>query len=429
MDYKLSRYNRYVSLDNGDYYVYNLYSSAQSILSSGEYTGLVNLSDQCNVELYLKLGFIVSASTDEEAVLELERKMSMFQSFKDEIGFVIAPTMDCNARCFYCYESDTRSKHYMEPSTEERLIEYISENLDGKRNLWISWFGGEPLLCSPLIKRTSSALIDICKSKGIEYVFEMTSNGYYGKEYVDLIKECQISEIQITIDGFEDEYRKRKNYVSECIDPWGNVVESVFELSKVALVTIRMNFDRNNVQSLMKATEYLMSDPRWNNKLSLYYYPLEPAIHSSNPQFFCEDEYESIYNNLYTHLYEMGYYEDRPKGLDIRTMTMPCYCASLSMNAVDYNGIIYQCQQLLCRTQYKIGDVWNGISINKEYINWFDGSTPAQCKDCDVMPVCQCGCITKRNLGEEKYLCHIMKYRIACQEKLKANDIQKRQGI
>lgn len=425
MGYKLSKYNRYVEMDNGMIFVHNLLSLSQSILNNEEYKNLLEIQLGDDLDEYIQLGFVIDDKVDEEAYLELERKLAMYSSLKEDFGVVIAPTMDCNARCFYCYELDTRSKFYMNEETEKQLIEYIINSLNGKKKLWISWFGGEPLLCAGLMDRVSKKLITYCNDNDVEYDSEITTNGYLAGEYLDIVKSSKINEVQITIDGYNEEYEKRKKYYDVVIDPWGTVVNNVFLLSEFTHVTLRLNFDKNNLDSLKKAVEYLYLDERWNDNVSLYYYPLEPVNCYQENQFYSESEYEAAYNDLYTHLYELGYYNDRPKGLDFRTMSMPCYCASLSMNAIDYKGDIFQCQHLLCRDKYKIGDIWKGIIVNKEFISWFDGTTPEQCKGCSVMPLCQCGCITKRNLGENHFLCHIMKYRVACQEKLKAKELLK----
>ncbi len=151
MGYKLSKYNRFVEMDNGMIFAHNLLSLSQAILNTEEHKALLEIQIGESLEEYIQLGFVIDDKVDEEAYLELERKLAMYSSLKEDFGVVIAPTMDCNARCFYCYELDTRSKFYMDEKTEKRLIEYIVSSLGGKKRLWVSWFGGEPFLCAELI--------------------------------------------------------------------------------------------------------------------------------------------------------------------------------------------------------------------------------------------------------------------------------------
>lgn len=100
-------------------------------------------------------------------------------------------------------------------------------------------------------------------------------------------------------------------------------------------------------------------------------------------------------------------------------MSLPCYGGTLATVAVDYSGSLYQCQHLLCREEFAIGNLTDGVIINRTVLDWYDGSLPKSCRGCDVLPLCQGGCVTKRNLGQDKYLCHMSKYRISIIEKIK----------
>ena len=163
MKYKKSMYTRILKIDDDSWMVHNLSSGSECILDSQELKILNNCSmpQEDSKELLCQLyemGIIVNDKVDEIACLELERKISMYSFTSDEVGFVIAPTMDCNAYCFYCYENETRKSCYMDERTEKSLVEYIKNIALGKKRMYISWFGGEPLLCRDLIVRISNEL-------------------------------------------------------------------------------------------------------------------------------------------------------------------------------------------------------------------------------------------------------------------------------
>lgn len=98
---------------------------------------------------------------------------------------------------------------------------------------------------------------------------------------------------------------------------------------------------------------------------------------------------------------------------------LPCYGATLGTVAIDYKGLIYQCQHLLCHEEYSIGDVFEGVIVTEKVNSWYDGTVSDKCKKCEVLPLCQGGCVTKPQLGKNEYVCHMMKYRIKTQEQLK----------
>ncbi len=419
---KKSKYTRIAKVIDDVFLLYNIASGSECLISSQEKVWLES-EDYSDTpffgELY-NLGILVDARVDEESCLELERKINAYSKIRTDFGLVIAPTMDCNARCFYCYENETRKNLYMDEATKETLINYILRNAKGKKKVFLSWFGGEPLLCSRLIREVSKPVIAYCQENDIEYEAELTTNGFYIDRILDSMSELCIQDTQITLDGFADEYEARKKYV-DGTNSWNKAVSNIFDASISGNhITIRMNFDKRNIASIKEATSYLLGDSRWNNNISIYYYPLEPCGECIDESiFYSEDEYESALTDLYLDLYHLHYYDTHRRALDFTRMSLPCYGGTLATVAVDYSGSLYQCQHLLCREEFAIGNLTDGVIINRTVLDWYDGSLPKSCRGCDVLPLCQGGCVTKRNLGQDKYLCHMSKYRISIIEKIK----------
>lgn len=71
----------------------------------------------------------------------------------DVYNITIAPTMDCNFHCYYCFETPT--KGLISNETIRRISKYISETKDASV-VNLTWFGGEPLLAKkqPCMKDT-----------------------------------------------------------------------------------------------------------------------------------------------------------------------------------------------------------------------------------------------------------------------------------
>ena len=429
MNLKISRYTRIVFVADDKWLVHNLNSGSECILSNKELSLMKSIDNSINDDFsellnqLLEMGIVVESNVDENACLELERRINLYSFASGEVGFVIAPTMDCNARCFYCYENDTRKSCYMNEKTEKALVEYIKKTANEKKKLFISWFGGEPLLCKDVICRVSCELIDFCNKNSIAYEAELTSNGYYLDDFMDNLENCKITDTQITIDGYKEEYIKRKNYI-DAITPWDKIINNIFKASLSGNhITLRINFDKKNISSVKKAVRYLISDQRWNDNISIYFYPLEQNFDGSNSDFidyYSVSEYETIMAELYNYLYECNYYKNKEYRLDFHKLSLPCYGATLGVLAVDYDGFLYQCQHLLCRKEYAIGNVFSGVNITKDILDWYDGTVRDECRDCDVLPLCQGGCVTKPKIGQCSNACHMIKYRIKTQELLKA---------
>lgn len=434
MKVKKSKFTRIINIEPNEWMVYNLSSGSECVLNDLE---VQMLSDCINNEYgelpellsqLLDMGIVVPFETDENACLELERKISLYSFSENEVGFVIAPTMDCNAQCFYCYENDTRQKCYMNSETQKEMIKYIKKAALGKKKLYISWFGGEPLLCASLIKYVTLELLEFCEHNNIEYSSELTTNGYYLDSFIEYLQVCKIIDTQITLDGYKDEYIRRKHY-SDCKDAWEKVTDNIFSASIAGNhITIRFNVDRNNLESVKMCAQFLISNSRWNKNITIYFYPLEPNCqHSNNIMYFKESEYEAVMTDLYDYLYKCGYYDDRDYALDFHKLSLPCYGATLGVLAVDYLGNLYQCQHLLCREQFAIGNVFTGVPITKSLLQWYDGNIEAACEECEVLPLCQGGCVTKPRIGKKEYICHMMKYRLKIQEAMKVQQYLKNQ--
>lgn len=63
-------------------------------------------------------------------------------------SLTINPTMNCNFKCWYCYESHVKSSK-MDEEIVRRLKSFIIQTIEKNKHLKyfnISWFGGEPLL-------------------------------------------------------------------------------------------------------------------------------------------------------------------------------------------------------------------------------------------------------------------------------------------
>lgn len=423
-----SRYTRTVQIDETRWYVHNLASESECILDNESVALLDNEHTQDEIassETLMRLfqmGFFVDSSVDEVACLELERKIATYSFAYGEVGAVIAPTMDCNAKCYYCYENDIRATHYMSENVRDALIKYLKQISNGKKKLMISWFGGEPLLSIDTMSIVSEELINHCDKNGIDYYSIITTNGLLLDDYLDKIKLFKVEDIQVTLDGYEAEHLRRKNFIQK-EGAWEKILNGIFNASNSGIhITIRMNFDRHNVEGLKKVCHHLLEDNRWNNNISIYFAPIEPnGIADKN--CFSEAEYKAIFEELYQNLADSGYYSNRESAYGLQKKSSPCYGVSLGTTAIDFEGNIYACQHLLCQKGYAIGNIYEGIKITRGVLDWWDGKLPKKCEECSVLPLCQGGCVTKRCLGQEKYICGMIKWNIEIMERLRLSHI------
>lgn len=154
-------------------------------------------------ELLIKCGFIVLSALDEmkNCVDEINSKLQS----DDYVRITINPTLDCNLRCWYCYESHLKGS-LMSKDTLSYVIMYLERVISSStlRTFQLAFFGGEPLLyykkiVHPLIKKCS----ELCNKYNKKFQVNFTTNGICLTPNVvdDLIKLSNWVSIQVAFDG------------------------------------------------------------------------------------------------------------------------------------------------------------------------------------------------------------------------------------
>ena len=207
-------------------------------------------ADALNNDELLRRGFVVPADYDEMRRAKSMRELLRASEppMKEKTSYLVYPTLDCNARCYYCYEAD-HPHCYMSKETALKSAAYMAEHCGGKK-IRISWFGGEPL-CN------TAAMDTICtelKNRGLEYGCSMISNSYLfddeaAEKAVDL---WHIGNIQVTLDGTEEVYNRTKAYVAAGnTSPFRTVLDNIGRmLDHNILVSVRLNVSDENAEDL-----------------------------------------------------------------------------------------------------------------------------------------------------------------------------------
>ena len=213
--------------------------------------------------------FLVPTDFDERVYAdEIERILSMFVKKPERLSnYTIFTTLDCNARCFYCYELGAR-RDKMEKKTAEEAASFIIRNSKGGP-VRLAWFGGEPLMNSAVIDTISKSL----KNHGISYTARMVSNGYFfDGELVRRAKDqWNLKKIQITLDGTEEIYNRTKAYVDQGANAYRRVMRNIALLLDAGIrVRIRLNMNSKNALDLNCLTEELAGRFAGKTGLNVY---------------------------------------------------------------------------------------------------------------------------------------------------------------
>ena len=134
---KLSRYNLSIPI-NGKVFLYNTLSGSSVFIAENEYSALMSLFNRYKnngeidpqynaiIDLLIDNGFAVSIDTDEydKAIKKYNSDISDSQNF----ALTIAPTMNCNMRCHYCFQDKAKREH-LHGGDIDSIIEFIEQKL------------------------------------------------------------------------------------------------------------------------------------------------------------------------------------------------------------------------------------------------------------------------------------------------------------
>jgi len=213
--------------------------------------------------------FLVPEDSDELSYCDqLKHILKMTANETDAItSYTIFTTSDCNARCFYCFELG-KSRIPMSGETAKAAVDYITAHCKGKP-VKLRWFGGEPLFNLPAIDTIVAGM----NENGISYTSSMVSNGYlFDEALVKRAKdEWRLNKIQITLDGTEEIYNRRKAYIYREGSAYQRVIRNIGLLLESGIhVDIRLNLDMRNSADLTALVDKLAERFPNQKKLNVY---------------------------------------------------------------------------------------------------------------------------------------------------------------
>lgn len=418
--WKVSKY--IISVPKGnDVIVFNTFTSSLVLLEKELYqkafidNNFNDLGDDI-VNSLTEMSYLVDAELNEEFRLETIRTRGRY--YDSDIRMVtIAPTLACNARCYYCYEQGIEFK-MMSKETADALVDFLDKHCS-KRKLTLTWFGGEPLMGKKMIDYITKSLL----SRGIEILSVITTNGYLiDDEVIEKSKSYwNIRRFQITIDGIGEEYNRIKAFV-ESGNAFDRVTGNIERLLENSIkVNVRINFDPNRIEGTMETIDYLQE--RFGKYSTFFMYVA--AINDINVESVLnsfEDKVEHPYLTLLRKMKDLGFLcpttlsaeletkfddEETLRYLNLRSRPIACYATCLNKFVVDPDGNFYKCHRLLGRgKEFICGNVYEGIKFNNAYKMFIDGKLSSNnCDGCNLLPMCQGGCKVKAMLYGEDQAC------------------------
>jgi uncharacterized protein len=411
---KASRYNYSTRLASGDLLLFNGATRAVAAFRGTDADVAAGLLQRCVasppasrratlIARYLaKNGFLLRCDADEIEALRVRCRTGSADA--GDVHLILLPTLDCNARCCYCYED--RRATAMSRDVIERVSRWGELALPGRRALTLSWFGGEPLLELATVVELSGFFRDLCRALGLGFRNMMTTNGYLlTQEVAGELGDVGVSHFNITIDGCRDWHDRFRPH-EKGGGTYDRAVEgacSVLSHIPEAHVTIRVNYTD---ESLDAAGGFLFDLPaNARSRVSVYFREVF-GQQGHRVSARVKTTREAM---LYRAVVECGVAVDLESML-LGPKATHCYADRKAAMVVSPTGDVFKCALGKFSPRDRLGRIdgngrvqWDRVAIEKW--NAPDPFDDPECLLCVHLPLCMGGCRARRASGREKGGC------------------------
>jgi uncharacterized protein len=360
----------------------------------------LNSQEQEAVPELKEMGVLLDDDADEQKVFE-EWYHAKIRERTDIMQLTILPLMACNLACHYCFENAVREKGKMSPETAEKVIAWTRRRLEKYRpqKLHVTYFGGEPLLHTPPIKKITKDLWATCQELGVEMDMGMVTNGVLlTPELVDELVPYGFKWVKITFDG-DKEAHDHKRIWHNGRGTFDTIYNNLCAIKGKLKMAIGGNFDAENYDSMFSLLERLKSSPFADDIMIARFKPImkiNPVLASQREgggrvTNFCD---VCAFNEEQTH----GILSLQKKTMEVgfpivdRPEIGPCEYHMRHHVTIGPDGNLYKCPGFVGLKNLTAGNI-DQDEYNKEgekeltARKWDD-----DCESCHFLPNCAGGC-------------------------------------
>lgn len=409
---KYSIYNTILKLNKDNGLCFCAMSDEFVLLRKQAYNDLLRLSPEElreeNRILYdqlVRVNGIIDADINEVELLR--NRIRSIDNDDTTFHLHINPTVDCNFRCWYCYE-DHKKGSRMHPEMVEKVEKLISNVLEEYKNLSdfnLSFFGGEPLMHFAYVAQPlTDYLYTACKKKDVEPHIHFTTNGYLltGK-MIDFLSNKSVS-FQITLDG-DKENHDRTRFMANGKGSFDKIVNNIKLLARAKhTIIVRINYTSANIESIQNICDMFNDlDSTTKRQITIDFQRVwqdeGKAAEEDNVNWLVMDCAKSFMSN----------------GIRVVTsntrnsVTEPCYGDKKNYALVNFDGNVFQCTARDFTQENRYGYVNDTGKI--EYVDKRKEErlnirfSKRICHSCKIAPICGGGCAQKAMENKDSEKC------------------------
>ena len=333
----------------------------------------------------------------------------MAGTFKERSGDVVKALClhvahTCNLNCGYCFASQGKyhgDRALMSFEVGKQALDFLMDHSGTRRNLEVDFFGGEPLMNWDVVKQLVQYARSVEKERGKNFRFTLTTNGVLIDDDVIEFANKEMSNVVLSLDGRKEiNDRTRVDYAGN-----GSYDRIVPKFQK--LVAARGGKDYYMRGTFTHANPDFTNDVFHMADLGFTELSMEPVVCAADDPAaltpedleIVKEQYEILAKDMLRRQAEgkpitfYHYMLDLTEGPCIYKRISGCGSGTEYM-AVTPWGDLYPCHQFVGEEEYKLGDVWNGVTNTalREDFRSCNAYARKECEDCWAKLYCSGGC-------------------------------------
>lgn len=350
-------------------------------------------------ELLVQKHFCVSNDADE--LQQVKDLVHSIDCNPEVYHMIINPTMNCNFKCWYCYETHIKDSK-MGKVEINKILKHIEKKLSSGNVKYFSlgWFGGEPLLyfrqvVLPILEHVNSFIAD----KDIAFQSDFTSNGLLISN--ELLADCKrlgVKSFQITLDGHRQRHDEVR-FVSKDRGSYDQIVANIKRCIKSGIKVIcRINLSKETFNEDLIQIIYDFSDLLDEEKKLIQFGFHQVWQEETN----LNNEILAMIQCFKDHGLQTNY----SKFSD--TVKFSCYGDKMNQATINYNGDVFKCTARDFKTENREGILMDDgiIQWNEKYYNRMNAKfNNSPCLKCNILPICNGSCSQNALDSKNKEYC------------------------
>ena len=296
-----SKYAFFVKKENGNYIVYSSLSGSVIVFNENKYIKMLECvldkdvfeyEDNDFFDLMIDKKVFMDDFVDESLIVRGIYEENVIRSNTLEIMLIV--TRQCNFRCVYCGQPHLNEN--MDIKTYDSILKFIENQINsyGYSSVYVTFFGGEPLIASEnicsFLEKLQTLLSKLSTPQRIiTYKAGMSTNGYLlTPQLFERLNKLKCNFYQISIDGMSETHDRFRPLVSGD-STWRRIIDNLFYMvssDKEFSVQLRTNFNVEVAESLVEFYHFVGKNLN-DRRINIYYETIKNQGNEKTPNTIC----------------------------------------------------------------------------------------------------------------------------------------------